>query len=195
MYAYFNGKLVEKTPLFAIVEVHGIGYKCHIPITLVSKLPPVGEQVLLYVSWVVREMSQALYGFATQEQRDLFELLLTLSGIGPKTALALVGHFELEDLEESVRTGNSQSLTQVPGIGKKTAERLIVDLKGKLKFSPFPKSAVTSSKVQDALNALLHLGCSQAHAEQAIKKAMEELTEECDLPTLITAALKYQRRL
>lgn len=191
MYAYFQGKLAKKTPLELIIDVQGIGYRFYIPTNLFGKLPHVGEIVLLHASCVVRETSQTLYAFAHAEERDLFELLLTFSGIGPKTALSIVGHFELSDLEQVVLTGNSRRLTQVPGIGKKTAERLIIDLKGKLKVSSFPDSTTSSSKIQDALNALLHLGCSQTHAEQAVKRALDELTEECDLATLISASLKW----
>ena len=103
-----------------------------------------------------------------------------------------MGHFELPVLAEAVATEDSKTLSQVPGIGKKTAERLIVDLKDKLKMTVLPKNS-RSSKIQDALNALLNLGCPQPHAENAVKMALEELSEECDLPSLITAALKYQR--
>jgi holliday junction DNA helicase RuvA len=194
MYDYFTGKLVEKGALYVVLEVQGIGYKLHIPLNLVGKLPGVGQPLFLYVSWVVREMSQTLYGFDTKSKRDLFELLLTLSGIGPKTALAIVGYFDPSHLEEAVRIGNSAALVQVPGVGKKTAERLIVDLRDKLKFASLPTTPL-SSKVQDALNALLHLGYSQPQAEHALKKAIDEVSEESDLSLLISTALKSGRKL
>lgn len=192
MYEYFHGLLVEKNASYVVVEINGIGYKLHIPVNLMDKLPHNGEKTFFYVSWVIRENSQTLYAFMKKEERDLFELLLTLSGIGPKTALSLVGHFELEDFKAIVQKEDSKSLAHAPGIGKKTAERLIVDLKDKLKFSTHSKTQF-SSKTQDALNALMHLGCSESNAEIAIKKATEELTDECDLSALITAALKYQK--
>lgn len=194
MYEYFQGELIEKDPHNVVLDIQGIGYKISIPSNLFEKLPLVGASLFLYVSWVIREMSHTLYGFRTKEERDLFELLLTLSGIGPKTALGIVGHFELPALEEAVRNEEAQVIAKVPGIGKKTAERLIVDLKGKLKISTLPKNKTSSSKIQDALNALLNLGCPPSSAEQAVKLALEELTEECDLPSLITAALQHQRR-
>lgn len=191
MYDYFHGKLAEKSAQEAVVDVQGIGYKLYIPINLFGKLPEIGERAFFYVSWVVRELSQTLYGFTTKEERDLFELLMTFSGIGPKLALAIVGHFSPGDLEEAVRMGNFRALSQVPGVGKKTAERLMVDLKGKLKI--FPQSQMAhSSKIQDALNALLNLGFPALHAQLAVKKALEELTEECELSALIAAALKQQ---
>ncbi len=192
MYEYFRGQLIDKAPPFAIVEVHGIGYKLALPSNAFNKLPHPGVEVFLYTSWVVRETGQALYGFLAKEERDLFEILITLSGIGPKTALAILGHFELPLFAEAVHTGNVKAISQVPGIGKKTAERLLIDLKGKLNISSLPQS-VHCSKIQDALNALLHLGCAPGNAEHAVKRALQELTEECDLPTLITVALKYRK--
>ncbi|MFC2049354.1 Holliday junction branch migration protein RuvA, partial [Chlamydiota bacterium] len=170
MYDYFNGKLAEKNGHYAVVEVGGIGYKLHIPISLFAKLPQIGEHVLIYASWVVRETSQALYGFVSKEERELFELLLTVSGIGPKTALGLIGHFEPSAFQDAVRGGNVAALAKSPGIGKKTAEKLIVDLKSKLKMSTF-SSIAYPSKTQDALNALLRLGYSQMSAEHAVQKA------------------------
>jgi Holliday junction DNA helicase RuvA len=192
MYEYFSGKLIEKTAHHAVIDINGIGYKLHTPSSLIVKLPDPGKMVTLYASWVVREMSQTLYGFVDKEERDLFEQLLTISGIGPKTALNLVGHFELPALEDAVRKGNSAALAQVPGIGIKTAEKLILDLKNKLKVTSVSKLH-HSSKIQDTLSALIRLGCSQSSAEQAVRKALEELNEESDLAALITTALKYSK--
>ncbi len=193
MYAFFNGKLAQKNPHEIVIDISGIGYLLFIPASLYPNLPNLGETVFVHTSWVVREMSQALYAFASSDERDLFEVLLNISGIGPKTALAIIGHIDILSLEEAVLTGNTRKLTQVPGIGKKTAERLLIDLKGKIKItSNFTQKISGSSKIQDALNALLHLGCSQQQAEKAIKQAADELSEECDLASLISAALKYQ---
>ena len=193
MYDYFNGKLTEKNGHYAVVEAGGIGYKLYIPASVYAKLPPPGGPALLYASWVVREVSQTLYGFIAKDERDLFELLLTVSGIGPKSALGLVGHFDPLALQEIVRKGNAAALAKAPGIGKKTAEKLIVDLKSKLKISILPQTS-SHSCTQDALNALLRLGYTHMNAENALQKALEELSgEEEDLSSLITAALKYQR--
>ncbi|HEY4832455.1 MAG TPA: Holliday junction branch migration protein RuvA [Waddliaceae bacterium] len=190
MYEFFRGNLIEKCPHYAILDVQGVGYKLHIPVTLLGRLPDIGEKVFFYTSWVVREMSQTLYGFDRKEERDLFDLLLTLSGIGPKTALGVIGHFELSEFEKVIREENAMALTRVPGIGKKTAERLMIDLRDRLKLL---KTPYINSKVQDAMNALLHLGCSQVNAQQAIKKAVDEMSGEYDLSSLITTALKYHR--
>ncbi len=190
MYDYFRGTLVEKNDHYAVVDIGGIGYKLIIPSSLCDKLPHVGQNAHLFTSWIVREMSQTLYGFFSKEERDLFELLLTVSGIGPKTALGLIGHFEPSALEDVVRKGNAAALAKAPGIGKKTAEKLLLELKNRLKISSI--SSFTSHS-HDALNALMRLGYSQNSAEQAVKKALKEGSSEEDLATLITAALKYPR--
>lgn len=194
MYDYFKGILTEKNGPYVVLEVSGIGYKLYISTSAYAKLPSVGHQVLLYSAWIVRETSHALYGFVSKEERDLFELLLTVSGIGPKSALGIVGHFEPLTLQDMVKKGNVAALAQAPGIGKKTAEKLIIDLKNKLKISTASQPSAPSC-VQDALSALLRLGYSHTHAEQAIQKALEESPGDgSDLSMLLTTALKYQKR-
>jgi Holliday junction DNA helicase RuvA len=192
MYDFFRGTLIEKNQHYAVLEIGGIGYKLYIPQLHFNRFPPIGETVFLYASWVVREMSQTLYGFFDKQERALFEQLLQISGIGPKTSLALIGHYSPCDLEKIVRNEDTHSLAQVPGIGKKTAEKLLVDLRNRLKLMPVAK-AIHPSHAQDALSALQRLGCSQTQAEQAIQKALQELSSDTDLSTLITTALKYQK--
>lgn len=192
MFAYFRGMLVEKSSFEVVLDVQGVGYKLYVPATLFAKLPAEGAEVKLFVCHVVREMSQLLYGFLEQQELKLFELLITLPGIGPKTALAIVGHFALAELEQIVLQEDSKALARVPGIGKKSAERLLVDLKGKLKVTVPLKEGGRSSTIQDALNALLNLGYTQSHAEQAVKKALAEQEAELDLPDLIAVALKQR---
>ena len=183
MYEYIAGKLVEQTADSAIVDVQGIGYKILIPSN--ATLPQIGEKVHLFVAWVVREQSQTLFGFPEKEERELFELLITLSGVGPKTALNVLSH--IEDLAAVVEEKNAAALAKVPGIGKKTAERLLVDLKGRFKFS----GKKSNHKLQDALNALLNLGYTPSAAQNAVTKAAEEVKDPTDLSSLITAALKF----
>lgn len=189
MYEYFKGRLAEKTPTHTVVDVQGIGYRIATPSRIMGILPQPGEEVKLYVAWVVRELSQALFGFLTKEERDLFELLITLSGVGPKTALAMLNHFSPEQLDLAVQEENIQALGKVPGIGKKTAERLLVDLKGRLKIGSFSQKVIPS-KIQDALHALLNLGYARAQAEKGIQIALKELPEESDLSLLIASAIK-----
>jgi len=190
MYEYIHGQLIEITPSFAILDVNGVGYRLHTPISYLDALPQKeGAKVLLYTTWIVRETAQTLYGFLTKTERELFELLITLSGIGPKTALLLIGHLPLPDLEEAVRTNNLLAFAKIPGIGKKTAERLIVELRDRLAHFALPNQPIPSKR-RDALNALIHLGYTVASAEKAIKQVTATLPEEADLSLLISAALK-----
>ncbi len=190
MYAYIKGELVEATPVDAIVDVQGVGYHLHIPVSDYGKLPQIGEAVLLYTSFVVRELSQTLYGFLAREARDLFEELIAISGIGPKTGVGIIGHITLEELQEAVRMHDVSRFAKVPGIGKKTAERLLIELQGKLKIRAVPQQAQSKGHLSDALQALIQLGYTQSAAEKAIKKAADSLSSDCDLSTLITTALK-----
>lgn len=193
MYAFIRGKLIEASLSQVIIETQGIGYRLLVPINLLGKLLPLGSEVLLHTSFVVREASQALYGFLSTADRDMFETLINLSGIGPKTALSILGHLEVAGLAEAISRSNVALLSKVPGIGKKTAERLILELGGRLDSIAALQLHSLPSQKQDALNALINLGYSPSAAEKAVRQATATLPEESDLPTLITAALKYQR--
>jgi Holliday junction DNA helicase RuvA len=192
MYSFIRGTLVQMAASYAVIETHGVGYKVHVPIHSPLSL---GKEVLLHTSFVVREFSQSLYGFLQEEERDLFETLLEISGIGPKIALNLIGHMTYSGLYEAVFKKDLQSFIKVPGIGKKTAERLLVELKDKLdlKKQEFSIPASLHSKqqaIQDAIKALMNLGYNSAAAQKAIKKTLEH-SEELDLPALISTALKH----
>lgn len=196
MMEYIKGILTISTPAKTIIETGGIGYKILIPLSNYSKLPKLGESVCLFLSTVIREDSHKNYGFLTTDERDLFETLIEVSGIGPKTALALLGHLESTDLQIAISRSDITSICKVPGIGKKTAERLIVEMRDKIQKNPiaqatFP-SNVKSNKTtaSDALSALINLGYQPLHAQKAINSIIEEKEEEVDLSTLITAALK-----
>ena len=192
MYDFIRGKLIETTPTYVVLEAAGVGYKLFTPANLLEPTEASDKEILLYTSWVVRELSQTLYGFLERQERDLFEVLLSLSGIGPKIALAILGSLTLDDLYHAIQVDDFLSLSKVPGIGKKTAERLLLELRRKEGlFTPSQKSQKPKGKkVHDALQALLNLGYSQMAAEQALKKAMETLPEESDLSTLISTALQ-----
>jgi Holliday junction DNA helicase RuvA len=190
MYTYLKGILNQATPLLAIVDVQGVGYAVSIPLNTYTKLPPVGSSLLLHVSFVVREDAHRLYGFLAEEERDLFELFIAISGIGPKTALALIGHIDLTDLQAAIGQGNSAFLCKIPGIGKKTAERLIVELKDKTaKLSK--KSTPTVKGAGDAISALIHLGYNAAQAQKAVQAALKSGPKEPELAALITSALRH----
>lgn len=192
MFDYLKAILVESKPLKVTVEVHGIGYRIWVPIHI--RLPQEGSLITLYVSPVIREDSHQLFGFLTRLERDFFELLITISGIGPKIALCLMGHLDLPDLHTAITQGNIQVLSKTPGIGKKTAERLIIELRDKVKTLNLPISSTKNNNQQmqnDALSALIHLGYPSNQAQKAIKTVLDQLEKEPDLGQLITSALKH----
>ncbi len=188
MYEYIKGTLTETSPIKATVETAGLAYSIHIPLNNYSKFPQLGKEILLYLFLVVREDAHTLYGFLSRTQRDLFKKLIDISGIGPKTALALIGHLDAADLQLAVSQSNISLICKVPGIGKKTAERLVVDLRDQ--FAKEPLMEESKQESSDALNALVNLGYNPFQAQKAIKKAQEEASEELPLPKLITAALR-----
>jgi Holliday junction DNA helicase RuvA len=200
MYAYIKGKLLACTPVYTIVETGGIGYKIHIPSSLFGTLPSIGEETVLHTSFIVRELAHTLYGFMTAQERDLFEVLLTVTGIGPKTALSLIGHLTPAELNKAIQAGNIASISRVPGIGKKTSERLIMEMKDKLpsflskEFPDFATTTLTDPqalKIQDAMSALINLGYNQSTAQKAIKNVINDRGESIGLSELITFALKH----
>lgn len=189
MFDYLKATLIESSPLKVTVEVHGIGYRIFVPIHI--QLPQKGCLITLYVSPIIREDSHQLFGFLTRLERDFFELLITISGVGPKIALCLMGHLDLPDLHAAILQGNVQVLSKTPGIGKKTAERLIIELRDKVKTLNLPISSTSNNQMQnDALSALIHLGYPSIQAQKAIKTVLDQFKEEPDLGQLITAALK-----
>lgn len=198
MYSHFRGELISLSPSQVVIEIGGIGYQIFIPANAFPKLPQTGSTLLIYTSFIVRESSQTLYGFLSSQERDLFEILLTVSGIGPKLALNLIGHIAMQDLQFAICNHDIASLSKVPGIGKKTAERLILELRDKLPslmptFSDLAISVTQDPQSQliiDAMSALIHLGYNQLTAQKAIKKSLKELPDGSDLPALITHSLK-----
>lgn len=190
MYAYIRGPLISASAHFAVIDAGGVGYKIHIPANTGAKLFDIGKEVTLHTSFVVREGFQGLYGFLEEGEKELFEVLIEISGIGPKIALSLIGALSLEDLHTVVIEEDAAALSKIPGIGKKSAERLLVELRNKLesfKHAPAKKGAPI---YQDALKALVHLGYKHAAAQKALKKTMEE-KEGLDLSGLISTALKF----
>jgi len=196
MFEYITGKLQEATLTKAVIDVQGLGYSLLIPFSNYGKLPSRGSLVTLYLSFVVREDSHRLYGFLTREERDLFESLIDVSGIGPKTGLALVGHMEIADLQAAISQGQTHAICKIPGIGKKTAERLVIEMRDKVKKG-LGKGLETDGTlsgetgvVADAISALLNLGYNTAQAQKAIKTVMSKTTGDPELAKLITAALR-----
>jgi len=159
-----TGRLASKHPPQLLVEVGGVGYEVEVPMSTFYSLPAAGEAVTLFTHLSIKEDSHSLYGFATLEERTTFRQLIKISGVGARTALAVLSGLSVGDLAQAVALQEAQALTRVPGIGKKTAERLLLELKGKLADA---KPSAPGSN--DVLNALLGLGYSEKEALAAVK--------------------------
>ncbi|GLU30751.1 Holliday junction branch migration protein RuvA [Trinickia caryophylli] len=165
------GTLLEKNPPHLLVDCHGVGYEIDVPMSTFYNLPATGEKVILLTQLIVREDAHLLYGFGTTEERTTFRELLKISGIGARMALAVLSGMSVQDLSQAVTLQDAARLTRVPGIGKKTAERLLLELKGKLgaDIGAVAAAASPSDHASDILNALLALGYSEKEALAAIK--------------------------
>jgi len=180
MIAFLRGKLLEKHPNQVIVETAGVGYDVVIPISTFSILPDAGAEVALRIHTHVREDALALFGFLTSEEKSLFEKLISVSGIGPTLAIKVLSGLATAAIIDAIRGGHVEQLVRIPGVGKKTAERMVLELKDKLEgLGGGVASAGVSIRAepafsaieQDVLSALLNLGCQRAAAEAAVRKA------------------------
>jgi len=202
MISRLQGTVLESTPLLAVIDAGGVGYEVHIPITTAERVPPPGRECTLFIHAVYREDSAALYGFATREDRDFFRLLVEkVSGIGPKIGIGILSRMSTPTLRGAIAAGDVALLSKCPGIGKKTAERLVIELKDKV-FSggaeanagtAQPPAAGTAeapaSAYQDAVASLITLGYKPADADKLIRKAGAKLDADASVEALIRAAL------
>lgn len=187
MIGRLHGKLLEKNPPQILIDVSGVGYEVDVPMSTFCNLPEVGGELTLHTHFVVREDAELLYGFATLAERAVFRALTKISGVGPKIALALLSGITVDQLKDAVDRGETGLLTKVPGIGKKTAERLVLELKGKLAGTGAATAAVpTSGARADVAAALIALGYSEREAAAATKK----LPEDCTVNDGLRLALK-----
>ena len=173
MIGKLTGTLLEKTPPQVLVDCHGVGYEVDVPMSTFYHLPAVGQPVTLLTHFVVREDAQLLYGFATAQERSVFRQLLRITGVGARTALSILSGMNVADLAQAVSQQESARLLKVPGIGKKTAERLLLELKGKIgaDLPLVAGTAVAQNEQQhDILQALVALGYSEREAAAAVKK-------------------------
>lgn len=181
MIGHLRGAILEKTPNKIVVEAGGVGYEVLIPISTFTALPDEGESASLRVFTHVREDALVLFGFATQEEKSVFERLISVSGIGPKLALTVLSGLPTVDLITAIRGADLQRLIRIPGVGKKTAERIVLELKDKLVgVEAVSREGVSpdagpglSSMERDILSALQNLGCSRPAAEDAVRKVKE----------------------
>jgi Holliday junction DNA helicase RuvA len=179
MIAYLRGAILEKSPNRLIVDAGGVGYDVMIPISTFSAVAGEGAEVRLHVHTHHSETSFALYGFHTLDEKTVFERLITVSGIGPRLAISILSGLATGDLVAAIRAGSLDHLVRIPGVGKKTAERMVVELRDKLEgiggatpaIPPESAAEVLTSLEQDVLSALLNLGCKRPAAEKAVRKA------------------------
>ena len=171
MIGKISGKLIERHPPQVIVDVHGVGYEIDVPMSTFYQLPANGSEVTLYTHLIVREDAHQLYGFASEQERHVFRQLLKISGVGARTALSVLSGLSVSDLCEAVSAQDSGRLMRVPGIGRKTAERLLLELKDKLDVMVVSATATAAAgATSDILNALLALGYNDKEAQWAIKQ-------------------------
>jgi Holliday junction DNA helicase RuvA len=184
-----SGILLDKTPPLALIDCNGVGYECEVPMSTFYLLPQVGDKVILLTHFVVREDAQLLFGFGTNQERLMFRQLLKVNGIGAKSALAILSGLSIDELIQAVSLQESGLLTRVPGIGKKTAERLLLELKDKftLDSALSIKGSINTSISQDVLNALIALGYNERESINAVKSLDANLTVNDG----IKQALKY----
>lgn len=198
MITFLQGKLVEALPTQVVVDVNGIGYEVLIPLSSFDKLPQPGHDVKLLTQLIVREDAHTLYGFATPAERDLFRLLINnVSGIGPKTALNLLSGMNVVTFRGAVATGNVKALSQISGVGKKTAERIVVELRDKIGAAGAWEAASAQraltpadQKINDAVLALMALGFKQVEAHDTVRAAQAVLGDQATVEDLVRAALK-----
>jgi Holliday junction DNA helicase RuvA len=196
MIAHLRGKLLEKHPQQAIIEAGGVGYDVVISVTTFAELPVEGTEVALFIHTQVREDTLALYGFLTREEKRVFERLITVSGVGPKLAVTIQSGLSTERLVGAIRGQDHATLSQIPGIGKRLAERLVVDLKDKLEdMAAAPRPVEVGPANDDVLSALVNLGYQRPLAQKAIASAIaRDKPAGENFETLFRAALAAMRQ-
>lgn len=180
MIAHLRGKLLSKHPNQAIIEAAGVGYEVNITIPTFSDLPALGSDVALFIHTHVREDALALFGFLRPEEKQLFEKLISVSGIGPKLAITILSGMQAEAMVAAIKGNNVALLTRIPGIGKKTAERMILELRDKLEAFGVPAAAVASPVEEDVLSALVNLGYNRAVVEKALAQLGDKSAQPFD---------------
>ncbi len=169
MIGRLTGTLADKSPPQLLIDVNGVGYEVDVPMSSVYNLPALGERVTLLTHFIVREDAQILFGFLTHDERQTFRLLIKITGVGPRMALALLSGLSVGELAQAVARQETGRLVKVPGIGKKTAERLLLELKGKLADAIGAPTTMASDAQADILQALIALGYSDREAAAALK--------------------------
>ena len=193
MIARLEGLVVEKSPEGVVLDVHGVGYEVRVPLSTFFELPDEGKLVRLRIHTHVREDAFSLFGFLSETERALFRLLLATSGVGPKLALSILSGLPVRKLAAALRAGDLATLTGIPGVGKKTAERMVLELREKvlgLDVDSRPERPPVPDSAAAAESALTNLGYPKPQAERAVRRALESLPEGASLEALIKEALR-----
>ncbi len=196
MITFLDGELIEKEPARLVLNVGGVGYELFIPLSSYDKLPPPGAQCRVLTWLCIREDAHTLYGFATDAERKLFLLLMTVSGIGPKTALGALSGMSTRELKAAIVGSDFKRISSISGIGKKTAERIVVELKDKLSDAEALEAVAGAEpqspddlRARDAILALIALGYKQAEAQAAIRKVLPSLPADAKVEDVVRRAL------
>ena len=193
MIAQICGRLAHKSPEEIIIDCNGVGYGVRVPLSTFYELPDIGAEVVLRIHTHVREDALHLYGFATSKEKELFGLLIGVSGVGPRLAINVLSGIATHDLERALQEGDLLSLTRIPGVGRKTAERMLLELKDKVSAPGVGVAAGVSmrdGKVKDALSALVNLGYQKGIAEEAVRDCVRQHGEELPLEELLKESLR-----
>ena len=198
MIDYIRGKLADKELTHVAIETAGVGYSVSIPLSTYEKLPEPGKDALIYIHYYVREDDVKLYGFASKADREIFRHLITVNSVGPKVAMGIMSGISIENLVMYVNAGDTAGLKKVPGVGLKTAERIIIELKGKLgAYSSSPatslprsKSSIARGRKDEAYAAMLSLGYNDKQVAKAIDRVSLEIGEDAQIEEWIRMALK-----
>lgn len=195
MIAHLHGELARVESDYAVVDVNGVGYKVHLPLAVIAQLPGVGGKIKFLVSTIVKEDSITLYGFADESQQAIFELLLTVSGVGPKVALNILSVLQVETIIDAISSESFIELNSVPGVGTKTAQRIVLELREKITTLVWARAARgTASPEQqvlnDAIEGLVALGYNRNDARAAAERALKSVADKRDTAAIVTNALK-----
>ena len=206
MISFIHGILAEKDEGYIVVEAGGVGYGINVPLSVLSSLPPEGEEVRIYTHYSVREDGQSLYGFLFREDREMFRRLISVNGVGPKGALAILSVLGPDDLRLAIVTGDAKAISRAPGIGQKTAQRVILDLKDKIGNEFLQKGAEDAESygglslseasggnaASEAIDALTVLGYTRIEAARAVRRV--DITKDMDTEEILKQALRAINR-
>lgn len=195
MIAYLKGKLIHKTPNHVILDIGGVGYRAGIPLSTYLKLGEVGQDVELFIHTHLTDSSLSLYGFSSQDEKEIFLKLISISGIGPRIALNILSGIEVSDLEEAIQKSDVARISLVPGIGKKTAIRIAMELQEKLEKKAMVLIGGTFQEKENLISALMNMGFKRKEVENVIDETIKKHSVEAGFETLLRESLKRLSRI